>query len=138
MPSLSSSQSMSLESPSPSISESTSLGPSSLHRLPLIWWMSASLSKSQSQSISIMSMIPSPSSSTSSQLDIPSPSQSLNWANDARRVTHLASALKPGFGFDTEVQVAIQDSEFLSSGNESFSFSIWSSSISYAKSVASN
>ena len=137
IPSLSSSQSMSLESPSPSISESTSLGPSSLYLLPLIWCNRASLSKSQSQSMSIISIIPSPSSSTSSQFETPSPSQSLNWANDALWVIHLGSGFT-GLGLDWDVHVAIHGSEFLSRGNESFSFSIWSLSISYAKSVAEN
>ena len=128
---------MLFSNPSPSISESISFGPSSRYRAPFIKCKSLSLSKSQSQSMSIMSMIPSPSSSISSQLEIPSPSQSLNWENDALSVKHLGSGLL-GLGFVGEVQVAIQASEFLDRGYVSFSFSIWSLSISYAKSVARN
>ena len=87
--------------------------------------------------MSIMSMIPSPSSSISSQLEIPSPSQSLNWAYDALSVKHLGSGLG-GLGFAGDIHVAIHASEFMDRGYVSFSFSIWSLSMSYAKSVAVN
>ena len=83
--------------------------------------------------MSIISIIPSPSSSTSSQLEMPSPSQSLNCEKDALLVKHLGSGLG-GFGFVTDVHVAIQASELGFSGKVSFSFSIWSLSISYGKS----
>ena len=118
--------------PSPSISESMVLGPSSRYNPPLINCKSLSLSKSQSQSISNMSIIPSPSSSISSQLEIPSPSQSLNSANDALRVVQRGSGFA-GIGLACVGQFQAATSALESSGYESFSFCIWSSSKSYSK-----
>ena len=123
---------MLFSNPSPSISESISFGPSSRYSAPFIKCKSLSLSKSQSQSMSRISIMPSLSSSMSSQFEIPSPSQSLNWEKDARREVHLGSGLT-GIGFAAVGQFQAATSALESSGKESFSFWIWSSSRSYSK-----
>ena len=68
----------------------------------------------------------------SSQFEIPSPSQSLNCEYEALLVVHLGSGLV-GIGFAWVGQFQAATSALASSGNESFSFWIWSSSKSYSK-----